>query len=229
MFVERPASAEPKSVVVVELFTSEGCSSCPSADRLLSEIVNNSYDETEVLGLSFHVDYWDYIGWKDPYAHKKFTDRQRQYAQKLRSYQLYTPQMIVNGRHEFVGSNRVKWRQVLSQEAKKKPKTNLDLQNVSVTDDQVVFEVKSDQASGMLLNIALVERELTQDVKRGENRGRKLAHDNVVRSFRVLAAPQSGGSLSIEKPEVELSKTSLMVYLQDAETFEIVAARSYRF
>ena len=95
-----------KPFVVVELFTSEGCSSCPPADELLSEIVDGRYENTDVIGLSFHVDYWDYIGWKDPYASRDFTNRQRIYAEKLRSHQLYTPQMVVNGKHEFVGSNR---------------------------------------------------------------------------------------------------------------------------
>ena len=108
-----------KPIVVVELFTSEGCSSCPPADKLLSRIVDDANDHVEVLALSFHVDYWDYIGWKDPYAKSTFTQRQRAYARKFYSSQIYTPQMVVNGKHEFVGSDQRKWNSVFSSISKR--------------------------------------------------------------------------------------------------------------
>ncbi|MEO1256072.1 MAG: DUF1223 domain-containing protein, partial [Bacteroidota bacterium] len=104
---------------MIELFTSEGCSSCPPADRLLSSVINNTDKNVEVLGLSFHVDYWDYIGWKDPYASKAYSTRQRVYGRKFQNRSIYTPQMIVNGKHEFVGSNRNALNQSLSDEEDK--------------------------------------------------------------------------------------------------------------
>ena len=97
------ASAEAgERPIVVELFTSQGCSSCPPADALLGELAKR----TDVLALGFHVDYWDYIGWKDPYASKLATKRQRQYAETFKLSYVYTPQMVVNGVTESVGSDR---------------------------------------------------------------------------------------------------------------------------
>ncbi|MEM6525653.1 MAG: DUF1223 domain-containing protein, partial [Bacteroidota bacterium] len=88
-------------VAVVELFTSQGCSSCPSADKNLSQLIKDKNDR-KVFGLSFHVSYWNYLGWKDPYSKEAFTERQRKYAAKFANSSIYTPQMIVNGKEEFV-------------------------------------------------------------------------------------------------------------------------------
>jgi hypothetical protein len=99
------ASAQ-SSPVIVELFTSQGCSSCPSADKNLAEIVENAERNHEpVYGLSFHVDYWNHLGWKDPYSNRAFTERQRNYAKLMNSESIYTPQIVINGENEFVGSN----------------------------------------------------------------------------------------------------------------------------
>lgn len=143
--------------VIVELFTSEGCSSCPSADRLLSEIVDEQQSDVEIIGLSFHVDYWDYIGWKDPYAHKEFTQRQRAYSTKLRSYQVYTPQMVVNGKHEFVGSDRRTWARVLSTESNKQSAFTFEMSDISKNKDQLFFSVSIENQKDLLINVAVVE------------------------------------------------------------------------
>ena len=95
------------AVVVLELFTSQGCSSCPSADVLL-EKVSNEFANKNVYTLSYHVDYWNYIGWTDPFSKKEFTQKQRDYAQKFRDNQIYTPAVVVNGKEHFVGSDRSK-------------------------------------------------------------------------------------------------------------------------
>src|SRR3546814_16619660 len=89
--------------VVVELFTSQGCSSCPPADALLVELAR----EPSILALSFHVDYWDYIGWEDPFAEAQYTERQRDYVDRLGLRYVYTPQMVIDGRHNAVGSNQI--------------------------------------------------------------------------------------------------------------------------
>lgn len=215
-----------KPFVIVELFTSEGCSSCPSADRLLSEIVDEQQSDVEVIGLSFHVDYWDYIGWKDPYARKEFTQRQRAYATKLRSYQVYTPQMVVNGKHEFVGSDRRTWARVLSTESNSQPNFNFELDELSRAKGKLAFTIATDDYKGLLLNVAVVERGLSQQVTRGENRGRKLHHDNVVRAYNILPFNQSEQQLSIEIPsDLDDENSSLVVYFQQASNYEIVGAR----
>ena len=104
-----------ESVAVVELFTSQGCSSCPAADALLGEVVAESKkDGKPILGLSYHVSYWNHLGWKDPYSSEQFTRRQQQYAEVLQLQSIYTPQMIVNGEYEFVGSDRRKLENALA-------------------------------------------------------------------------------------------------------------------
>ncbi len=215
-----------KPFVIVELFTSEGCSSCPSADRLLSEIVDEQQSDVEVIGLSFHVDYWDYIGWKDPYARKEFTQRQRAYASKLKSYQVYTPQMVVNGKHEFVGSDRRTWARVLSTESNEKPNFSFEIDQLSKAKEKLSFSVATNDHQGLLLNIAVVERGLSQQVTRGENRGRKLHHDNVVRAYDILPFNQSEQQLSMEIPsDLDENNSSLVIYFQKASNYEIVGAK----
>src|SRR5215472_2525698 len=90
------------SFAVLELFTSEGCSSCPPADRLLPQLAN----DPNIIPLSFHVDYWDRLGWKDSFSNSEFSDRQKEYAKRFRLSSIYTPQLVVNGEFEMVGTNR---------------------------------------------------------------------------------------------------------------------------
>ena len=222
-----PAEEPKKPFVVVELFTSEGCSSCPSADRLLSQIVDSDYAEATVMGLSFHVDYWDYIGWKDPYADKRFSQRQRTYAQKLRSYQVYTPQMIVNGRHEFVGSNQRKWMQVYGVESSGKNRAEISITKASIEGKTLQINLSHQLDNTHFINVAVVERALSQQVTRGENRGRKLHHDNVVRQFQLLRSHQKSTMIDVEG--IDLSKASVIVYAQRSNNYEIVAADQHMF
>ena len=113
-----------ESVVVLELFTSQGCSSCPSADVLLDK-VRNEYKSENVFTLSYHVDYWDYIGWKDPFSQKQFTEKQRSYAQKFNDNRIYTPAVVVNGKEHFVGSNRSKMYAKIKEYQQKKIKHDI--------------------------------------------------------------------------------------------------------
>lgn len=216
---------DQKPFVLVELFTSEGCSSCPPADRLLSEIVDNEYDDVEVIGMSFHVDYWDYIGWKDPYANQSFTQRQRSYARKFYSSQIYTPQMVVNGTFEFVGSNRARWNSTLEKLKTKVPDYNIKLNNLKINDAEVIIEVSSDNEERVILNAAIVERGLSQKVTSGENRGRQLNHDNVVRSFKVRQFDGQLNTIKLEIPEdLDPANSSLILYAQNEKKWEVVGA-----
>ena len=109
-------SLSSKPFVLIELFTSEGCSSCPSADKNLEKITAQAKAFGQnIYTLSYHVDYWDYLGWKDPYSTKQFSDRQRDYATQFNSNRIYTPQMVVNGKTEFVGSNQKTSQQAIKQ------------------------------------------------------------------------------------------------------------------
>ena len=228
-----PESTPPPSVTllyepiaVVELFTSQGCSSCPPADQLLGSIVNEAETQDQsVYALSFHVAYWNYLGWQDPFSHEAFTKRQRQYARTL-GESVYTPQMVVNGTKVFVGS-KSSMAQDEIQKAQQQAATHRIMMVPTLDEKEVYIKFKVEgPASGQVLHLALVERDLSVDVKRGENSGRTLHHDNVVRQFETVSLEtQSGGSLRIKLPEgINLSKTSLIGYVQDTQSLEISGA-----
>ena len=222
VFLSVLSLSQEKPIVVVELFTSEGCSSCPPADRLLSSIVNQEYEDAEVIALSFHVDYWNYIGWKDPYSDATFSKRQRTYANKLIS-SVYTPQMVVNGVHRFVGSNRADWRKAFNTEKSSK------LSSLSVTSMLLDGRGLSFRVEGVdrreIVNVAVVERALTQNVIRGENRGRKLSHDNVVRVFDSRNDLEDNLFELMLPEDLDVSKSSLVVYKQHQTTWQIKGAK----
>ena len=215
--------AQEKPIIVVELFTSEGCSSCPPADRLLSSIINEEHSEAEVIGLSFHVDYWNYIGWKDPYSDASYSKRQRAYANKLIS-SVYTPQMVVNGTHRFVGSDRSDWREAYAKEKSAKVVTALDIKSVELKGRVLSFAVDGVEGK-RFVNAAVVERDLSQDVSRGENRGRRLSHDNVVRAFEAKKDDQYNSFQLTLPDDLDLTKSSLVVYTQHPATWQINGAK----
>jgi hypothetical protein len=192
------AASTPRTPVLVELFTSEGCSSCPSADNALARLAQKQPVEgVELIALGFHVDYWDYLGWKDPYASPEYGDRQRRYALDGDENRVYTPQMVVDGTRSFVGGEDEARAQAAL--AAKRPKVPLRL-TARVEADTVVVRVRTETApaQGLELWAALAEDGLSSDVKRGENVGRKLSHAAVVRTRVTLPAPKAeeGGFVS---------------------------------
>ena len=172
------ATAGEKLLTVVELYTSQGCSSCPPADAYLGELA----ERDDLLALSFHVDYWDYIGWKDPFASPVHTQRQRDYASMFGLRYVYTPQMVVQGNLQATGSNRPGIESAIASQR--------NLGNVAVSlhrgaDGQPVLSIPATQKVDEELNVWLVvyDREYTTAVKRGENRGRSITNRNVVRAL----------------------------------------------
>ncbi len=214
------------SPVMVELFTSEGCSSCPPADKLLK-----SLDSDDTIVLSFHVDYWNQLGWRDPFSSEEFTIRQRQYAGLFGLKQVYTPQMIVAGESEFVGSNKR-----LAASALAKAKQTKSSQSVRIIVSKAVangFKVKyqtTGASSDTLLNLAVAQKSASSKVTAGENSRTNLAHVNVVRSFKTIAIDSnSEGETEIEFPvEVKPSELIVVGYMQDKATGKIGAAAQQR-
>jgi hypothetical protein len=211
---------------VVELFTSQGCSSCPAADKNLGEIIRKAEAEGRpVFGLSFHVDYWNYIGWKDPYSTREFTKRQTSYVRALNTNSTYTPQMIVNGNTEFVGSNVLMAEKVIEEALKQKPLYTITLSEFTITEDEVHFTYSLDKSpSEEILNLAIVERDVENDVLKGENIGKKLHHENVVRSLTTLPLQQHG-RVELKTSGINLPKASIIAYAQ-AKNLHVVAAVS---
>lgn len=184
-----PDAANASGFAVVELFTSEGCSSCPSADDVINDIaaeLKKSKNSTPVYLLAFHVDYWDRLGWKDRFADKQYTQRQRDYAKHMRLRSIYTPQTIVNGTMQFVGSDRSKTTNAIAQALTQKPSitlvTNVEKRQASSNRWTITVEGATDE---VWIHVAKVQSGLASKVTAGENRGRTLHHMNVVRSFKT--------------------------------------------
>ena len=178
----------PKVPVVAELFTSEGCSSCPPADDLLRELIKaQSVDGVEVLGLSSHVDYWDRLGWRNPFSSPFFSARQTTYGSDVfRSDGIYTPQLVVDGSLEAIGSDKGAVRRILL-EAAKRPKAAVTVTVAGENDRMAQIDVRIDVPEGLAghgaadIVVAVAEDGLVTHVKRGENNGRTLSHAGVVR------------------------------------------------
>ena len=215
-----------QGIALIELFTSQGCSSCPAADKNLSEIIQQAEkDGKPVFGLSFHVDYWNYIGWKDPYSSKDYTVRQQKYSRILRSNSVYTPQMIVNGNVEFVGSSKREAESAIAQALKQKSAFNIKIIDLLVQEDKMILKYSvTGNPTNEILNLAIVERGVENDVLLGENKGKKLHHDNVVRAFRSFPL-QRQGDLELTMPPSNVMKTSAVLYIQDA-AWKVITATS---
>jgi hypothetical protein len=188
----KPAETKSKTPVLVELFTSEGCSSCPPADRVLSQLEKEqSIAETEIITLALHVDYWNYLGWRDEFSQKQFSERQNGYAEKFKLDSIYTPQMVVDGQTQLVGSNLGAAHKAIS-DATKSSKAAIELSNARDKLKVKITDVPSHDDSYVWLAIA--EDNLKTKVKRGENSGKTLDHVSVVREMKLL-----GNLASIDK------------------------------
>jgi hypothetical protein len=174
--------------------------------------------------LSFHVSYWDYLGWKDPYASSAYNVRQGNYVNQLKAGNAYTPQMVVNGKVEFVGSSRKEADSAIKTALAKPAGYSL---KVSVVDNggELLIKYALDKAPNKaLINIALVKKEVENDVPRGENKGRTLTHKNVVVEFQTVAA-EAAGEVSLSLPSgFELEDSSVIIYLQNKNDLAIIAA-----
>lgn len=226
----QPVEAEEpaRGFAVIELFTSEGCSSCPPADRLLERLdAWAAQNDQPVFALSFHVDYWNRLGWTDPYSSPDFTQRQRIYAAAAGARSVYTPQMIVNGSDGFVGSDAKLATQAVADALAVPQQADLEIARLPGGPETVQFEYRSRGLADATLSIALVQAAGTQDVPRGENTGRRLRHINIVRSFRTAEPAASGaGRASIDRPAGLNGPTRLLVYAQERRTKRVLAAAS---
>ncbi|MBC7926666.1 MAG: DUF1223 domain-containing protein [Bryobacteraceae bacterium] len=222
-------TAENRVPVLVELFTSEGCSSCPPADELLIRLVKEqSVPGAEVIALGQHVDYWNRLGWADPFSAPTFTQRQKWYADGFQGSGSYTPQMVVDGQTEFVGSDSTRATRAIVQ-ATKTPKLPADL---ALLDGTATFSIDASSWNGHAdVVLAVVENNLQTTVKRGENGGRVLHHASVVRSWTPVGGLDGGSKFTLKKA-VELRREwkapdlRVVLFAQDSRSRRIVAVRS---
>jgi hypothetical protein len=187
--------------VVVELFTSEGCSSCPPADALLIELATKvSVPGANVITLSEHVDYWDHDGWRDPFSSAAFTARQTAYADRGGDGDIYTPEMIVDGESAFIGSDRAAARKAIIKAAST-PKAPIALAWTSAASPTVSMAIAPNAATRRAsIVMAITEDDLRSSVRGGENAGRTIAHTSVTRRLSVVGQTSADGSFHLELP-----------------------------
>jgi hypothetical protein len=188
-----PGETVSKPAVMVELFTSEGCSSCPPADALLAELdKRKSFAGAPIVVLSEHVDYWDHEGWRDPFSSAQWTQRQNGYGERFHLDSVYTPQIVVDGTQQTVGNNSTEVARAIVTAAKAE-KIKIDIANAawsnnSLHADIAVADALPAPAKGLDLYAVLADDEDASSVSAGENSGRKLTHVAVVRVMQKVAA-----------------------------------------
>lgn len=213
--------SQHKSAVVLELFTSQGCSSCPPADKVLKEI-NDNMDSEYVIPIAYHVDYWNYIGWKDPFSTKEFTDIQRYYGQKFRSNSIYTPQLIINGNEHVVGSNEVTIHKKIKRYLKKSSKFKLDISETIKEENGITISFNiNGKVNNSILEALIVLDEITTNVTRGENRNRTVVNSNIVVARTVGNINKNSGNIHIKTPKIinQEDKLRLVLVLKNEELY----------
>lgn len=225
--------------MVVELFTSEGCSSCPPADDVMTKLVSQQpVAGAEIIGIGEHVDYWDRLGWRDPFSSATFSARQSEYASRVfHTGNIYTPQMVVDGREEFVGSDYRAATAAIAKAASlqgARMRVTLKVNQLSASTAQVTTQVES--PGGVPLTgaaevfLAVTEDGLVTQVRRGENGGRQLRHSAAARSITAVGVPRTDkSSWSVTtnvrvSPDWNLGRTRIVVFAQDRATKRILGA-----
>lgn len=194
-----PMKGDFSPVAVLELFTSEGCSSCPPADNLLPQLAGKN---ASIIPLSFHVDYWNYLGWNDPFSSSAFTARQREYVNQFRLQSAYTPQLVVNGEYELVGSNRGRAESAIKSALKENATVELSIFNVNKNTDKVSFTVAATgDTKKSMLEAMLVQNSAIMKIKAGENNGATLTHTNIVRSIASKEIIEATNSFELSIPK----------------------------
>jgi hypothetical protein len=210
---DEPSANLPSGVAVVELFTSEGCSSCPPADAVLADLAKK---KLPLYLLAFHVDYWDEIGWPDRFASPDYTARQRTYARSFGSDELFTPEMIVNGVEPFTGSDRTRAERSIARALSHRAPVSLSIGARAMTADTITVDWSAIGApADAVIDIAVVERSTSTDVRAGENAHRVLHHTNVVRAFVVASAAKGKDSTRVVVPaSLERQDGEVIAYVQ---------------
>lgn len=227
--------AAPEHVVLVELFTSEGCSDCPPADQLLRQIDGKTTAAgTLMIGVSEHVTYWDRLGWKDPFSAATMTQRQNGYGYRFALESVYTPQMVVNGEAQFVGGNGKALQEAV---AKARPVNAATLRITGLTVDSDALEATVTlggtlPSHGVELFAAVAEDETTEHVLTGENKGRTLAHASVARTLAQVGKLRAAGdaTIRVRLPAADAgTRRHLVVWAQEPGLGRVVGMGSQAF
>jgi hypothetical protein len=217
-------------IAVIELFTSQGCSSCPSADALLAKTIEEAAKEKKnVYALSYHVDYWNRLGWADPFSNAAFSQRQNDYVSSMGLNGAYSPQMVLNGTNEFVGSDNAALTANIAKALNTKAIVSFNSLTASAGDHiKVRYEVDGN-IKGATINFALISLSETTAVKRGENGGRTLTNENIVRQLITKNAAASGEIEFASSPVPAKGNAAVIVFIQQQKDKKIIGAAMTRF
>lgn len=238
-YAHAASTPETRVPVLLELFTSEGCSSCPPADRLLATLDEKQpVSGADLIVLSEHVDYWDRLGWRDPFSSPQYSARQEDYASKFNREGVYTPQLVVDGRFEFVGSDGREASSAI-QKAVKERKIPLTISKITRSGNQVTAHIDLSAAgqgvkSGQgILYAAVADNRAESHVARGENAGRSLAHVGVTRVLKQVATVDLGSGSAREvaltiPPETGANGARVIAFIQDPKSGHILGVAAER-
>ena len=215
-----------KGFSVVELFTSEGCSSCPLADNVVAKIQQEDTN-LPVYILAYHVDYWNKLGWKDVFSNAQYSKRKNEYANWLNLGSVYTPQIVVNGKKEFVGSEEETLRKTIAMNLEQKNATSVSLEGLQINNHLISMNYHIDQSpADGVLQVVLVQKSGNTVVKRGENGGRTLSHVQIVRTLQNIDLKgNQSGSVSIDFPtDMNRENAEIIAFIQNPHSGEILGA-----
>jgi hypothetical protein len=222
-------TVDAKGFALLELFTSEGCSSCPAADELLAKIQKETQDKPVYI-LAYHVDYWNRLGWKDVFSSPEYSKRQVAYSHTLNA-EVYTPQVVINGKAECVGSDEPSLRSAITNALTTAPTATVALQAQQNGDNLTVNYQVSGNTNASRLLLAVVQKSAISKVQRGENAGRTLSHAQIVRSLQAVDLNAQKKGLSVIKlPQgFNTQNWEIVGFIQNPTGGEILSATKASF
>jgi len=227
------AESGPRRVALLELYTSEGCDSCPPTDRWVSALAQRGLDRGRVVTLGFHVDYWNYLGWNDPYGRAEHSARQRAANQRNKARVVYTPQLMLNGADYRPGRIREDVADRVGAINQRKPAASIRLKAAAsggtLAAEGAAAVTDPAQRDGVRAYLALYENNLSTDIKPGENRGKRLRHDYVVRTLAGPYAVDSSGEIALNHsfvldPGWKTADLHLAAFVQNERTGDVLQA-----
>ncbi len=206
LFATLGATHADDNAVVVELYTSQGCSSCPPADNLLGQIA----ERDNIIALALHVDYWDYIGWKDDFANPAHTTRQRAYARAKGSKMIYTPQMVIQGETHVVGTKPMAVADAINSYVRGSAPVSVDLERNGNTVSIQARKLRGTPAN-VVVHLVTFTPKASREIRAGENRGRTLTYHNIVRDWRTIDT-WSGGNAYTSSVQVAADQPVAVIF-----------------
>ena len=204
--------------IVLELFTSQGCSSCPRADQLLKKVAESDHGG-EIITLAYHVDYWDRLGWKDPFSKSAHSQYQYKYGQKFGGNSIYTPQLVINGNQHIVGSDVKSLNNTLQKLNDKKLPSKIKVFNLKKENNKISVDYIVENGVGDNLSFVLVLKEKVTSVKRGENRNKVLTDAHIVLDKKTVGTSKiKSGTINFDvDPKYALNELQIVAYIQNQQ------------